>query len=577
VRLFLGINAAYHESAAALVDMSGAILAAAEEERFTRKKHAKPALVSNPDELPWRAIEYVLAAAGTSPRDVAAIGYSLAPRARLANVGADPAPLGDPLGWGSAEGEAAFEAALGRVPGRLAERGLAAPLRFVPHHRAHAASAFFPGPFERAAVLVIDGIGEHTTTWLGRGAAGRLAPIARERYPHSLGLLWERVAIHLGFGEYDAPKVMGLAAYGDPARFREPLARVLRVEPEGPAGPAFRVDIALARFRAAGTPGLTALFGPPRAPGEPPESPRFADLAAALQRGTEEAILALARRLARWTGERALAYAGGVALNCVANARLEREGPFEAIYIPPAAHDAGTAVGAALEVARRAAGGALAPRRLPETPFLGPAPDEAEAAAAAHAEGFVVEPVGDPAGEAAAALDIGRIVGWCDGRLEFGPRALGHRSLLADPRRAGMRAELNRRVKHREAFRPFGAAVLAEALPAWFLAPPREPAAAPSRELMLFAYPVRPEQRARIPAVVHRDGTCRIQTVAAARDPRFHRLVSAFAARTGVPLVLNTSFNDAEPIVLSAADAVRTFAAAGVDVLFVGGLRVRRP
>jgi carbamoyltransferase len=580
VDLVLGINSAYHESAAAAV-RAGEVLAAVEEERFSRRKHGKAALVDNADELPWRSIEHVLARAGARPADVAAVAYGFAPRARRANVGADPAPLGDPAGFGSERGEAAFEAALARIPARLLARGIAAPLRFVPHHRAHAASAFYPSPFERAAVLVLDGIGEHATSWLGRGAGARLAPIERARYPHSLGLLWERVSVHLGFGEYGAPKVMGLAAWGDPARFRAALGRVLRVEEEDGRGPPFRVDLALARFRAADTSALEPIFGPPRRADEPPEAARFADLAAALQRATEDAVLAAARRLARLTGERRLCYAGGVALNCVANARLEREGPFEAIYVPPAAHDAGTAVGAALEVSLRGPRGARRERRpgagaLAATPFLGPEASEEEARAAAREAGLAAERVEDAPAVAARALAEGAIVGWVAGALELGPRALGHRSLLADPRRASVKDELNRRVKHREPFRPFGASILAEACEAWLDLPAA--AAAPARELMLFAYPVRPERRALVPAVVHRDGTCRVQAVERARDPRFHRLIARFAEETGVPLVLNTSFNDSEPIVLSPADALRTFAASRLDVLFLGDLRVvRRP
>lgn len=578
--IVLGINSAYHESAAAVV-RAGAVVAAVEEERFSRQKHGKAALVSNPDRLPERAIAWALGAAGARPEDVDAVAFGFAPRARLRNVGVDPAPLGDPAGFGSEAGERAFEAGLARLPGRLRALGIAAPLRFVPHHRAHAASAFYPSPFERAAVLVLDGIGEWATSWLGRGgkaaepggegpaATRRLSPLARDAYPHSIGLLWERVALHLGFSEYDAAKVMGLAALGDPGRFAAALERVFRIDPEGRP----RVDLALARFRARDTASLAPLFGPPRRPDEPPDAPRFADLAAALQRATEAAILACARRLARLAPERALCYAGGVALNCVANARLEREGPFEQIYIPPAPHDAGTAIGAALEVARRlgapprgAAAGA------PLSPFLGPAFSADEVRAAALRAGLHPEADPDAPAHAAEALAQGAIVGWFQGALEWGPRALGHRSLLADPRRPASREELNRRIKHREPFRPFGASVLEEEAAAWFELPAtRDP---PARELMLFAYPVRPERRAAIPAVVHRDGTCRIQTVSMRRDPRFHALIRAFAARTGVPLVLNTSFNDSEPIVCSPEEALRTAAAARIDVLYLGDLRV---
>jgi len=575
--VIIGVNSAYHESAAAAV-RDGVVLAAVEEERWSRRKHGKRALVSNPDELPWRSIRWALGAAGARPRDVRAVAYGFAPRARLWHVGRDAAPLADPAGWGSEAGERAFEAGLSRLPAALAEGGITAPLRFVPHHRAHAASAFYPSPYESAAVLVLDGIGEHGTAWLGRGRGARLTPIARLRYPDSLGLLWERACVHLGFSEYDAGKVMALAAYGDPARHRAAMGRLLRIAPDGggdPGAPLLVVDPALARLRAADTDGLTALFGPPRAPGEPLDAPRLADVAAALQEATEEAVLAAARRLARLTGERRLAYAGGVALNCVANARLERLGPFESIYIPAAPHDAGTAVGAALEVALRL-GAPREPGAPSPGPFLGPEAGEEEALEAARGAGLRVERVADAPARAAERIAEGALVGWCQGRLELGPRALGHRSVLADPRRAEVREALNRRVKHREPFRPFGASILAGSCAEWLDLPSRA-ASAPSRGLMLFAYPVRPERRARVPAVVHVDGTCRIQAVDEGQDPRFHALLRRFHEVAGVPLVLNTSFNDSEPIVLSPGDAVRTFLSSGLDDLFLGDLHARRP
>jgi carbamoyltransferase len=313
----------------------------------------------------------------------------------------------------------------------------------------------------------------------------------------------------------------------------------------------FRVDNTLARFRSGDVQGLEQLFGPRHA-GEDHRTPRFANLAAALQKRTEEIVLQLARKARKLAGCEALAYAGGVALNCVANAKLESEGP---LYIPGAAHDAGTALGAALELSLRRG----APRRMgPLTPFLGPEyeTDEGEACR-------------DPAAEAALCLKEGQLVGWFQGRMELGPRALGHRSLLADPRKRDFREILNERVKHREPFRPFAAAVLEEAASEWFELP--EPPCA-SRELMLLAYPVK--QPDWIPAVVHRDGTCRIQTVSATTDPLFHRLLSEFQRHTGVPLVLNTSFNDSEPIVCTVEDALATYRRSGLDVLFVGNRRL---
>lgn len=518
----LGVNAAYHESCAALA-VDGAIVRAVEEERLTRVKHGKQARVDNADELPRKAMAWCLE---DGPAD--AVAYSLEPGRR--RPGDDPYPL-EPGSWGTPEGEQAFEASLRRVQAE-----------FLSHHLCHAASAFYPSPFEEAAVLVIDGIGEHATAWLGRGEGDRLSQLEEIPYPHSLGFVWERVAVYLGFSEYDAPKVMGMAAYGDPTRTN--LDPLLWLTEDG-----FAVNNELARFRSGDVRGLEQLFGPRHQKGEDHLAPRFADLAAALQKRTEEIVLKLARRARKLANSDNLAYAGGVALNCVANGLLERHGP---LYIPSAAHDAGTAIGAALELSHRRG----APRQMgPLTPFLGPE--------------FLTEPGGDPAREAAEALAEGKLVGWFQGRLELGPRALGHRSLLADPRQRDLREIINRRVKHREPFRPFAAAVLEERAHEWFELPEIP---SPSRELMLLAYPVRNPDPIR--AVVHHDGTCRIQTVSAQSDPLFHRLLGEFERLTGVPLVLNTSFNDSEPIVCTPEDALETYRRSGLDVLFLGNRRL---
>ncbi|GMU57377.1 MAG: carbamoyltransferase [Candidatus Xenobia bacterium] len=539
----LGLNSAYHESSAALV-VDGQVVMAIEEERLSRRKHGKEARVDNPDELPLKAIAACLEAAGG---EVDRVAYALEPGRR--RVGGDPYPL-EPGNWGTEAGEALFEAALHRIPEHLGR-----PVEFLSHHLGHAASAFYPSPFEEAAVLVVDGIGEEATTWLGRGNGAELELLEEIPYPHSLGFVWERVAVYLGFSVYDAPKVMGLAAYGQADRAMPALDRLLRATDTG-----FSVDARLARFRSGDVQGLEELFGPRYQAGQSHLEPRFADLAAALQRRTEEIVLVLARRLHRLTGSPNLAYAGGVALNCVANARLEREGPFEALYIPGAAHDAGTAVGVALELAHRLG----AARRMgPLTPFLGPA-YECE-------QGTLTS---DPAGEAARCLAESQLVGWFQGRLELGPRALGHRSLLADPRQKDLRAVLNDRIKHREPFRPFAAAVLEEHASDWFDLPVGRKGAVAARDLMLLAYSVRDERRSSIPAVVHHDGSCRIQTVSAGTDPLFHRLISEFYRLTGVPLVLNTSFNDSEPIVCTVEDAVRTYRRSGLDALFVGDRRL---
>ncbi|MBI4870593.1 MAG: carbamoyltransferase [Candidatus Riflebacteria bacterium] len=584
--LVLGINSAYHESAAAIV-RGGRLLAAVEEERLTRVKHGKAARIDNPDQLPWQAIEWVLAAAGTHLTAVDAIAYSLVPGRRCLTIGRDPEGVDEAAGFGTEAGELEFDARVRRVPNLVADRAgaseLAERVEFVPHHLAHAASAFYPSGFPDAAVLAVDGIGEDATSWLGKGGPRGLTLLEEIPYPHSLGMLWERVAVYLGFTPYDAPKVMGLAAWGDAARFQREVAELLRVpdagggEPGGPVPP-FLVDAGTAGLRAPDLTGLERVFGPARRPGEPPDGPRFAAVAAALQQRTEEALLATCRRLARSSGSANLAYAGGVALNCVANARLERDGPFERLYLPPAAHDAGTAVGAAFCVAHVLDGqrprGPVA-QDVPPAPFVGPSFDPKRIDAALSSLALPIRPVAQPERTAARMLSRGLLVGWFQGRLELGPRALGHRSLLADPRHEETRRSLNLRIKHREPFRPFGASVLEEDADAWFELPSARPGAAGSRDLMLLAYPVRPHRAADIPAVVHRDGSCRIQCVS--RDARFRALLAHFKTLTGVPLVLNTSFNENEPIVSSPEDALRTFQRTGLDALFLEDRLVLRP
>ncbi len=586
-RLVLGINCAYHESAAALL-LDGEVIFAIEEERLTRRKHAKTARVTNPDKLPWHAIRACLnEIPGATFREIDAFAYSLAPGRRLDLIAGDCYPLDDAEGFGSRRGEEEFNRRVLGVPQILArtahDDSLPERFHFVPHHRAHAACAFHTSPFERAAILVIDGIGETSTAWLGRGSPEGLEVIEEIAYPQSIGMLWERVAVYLRFTEFDACKVMGLAALGDPDRFHAEFDRLFRVvDPDGGLcgqdSPPFRIDPNLAQFRRNDVRGLESLFGPRRTSGEDlVEVKRFADVAAGLQRRTDAAVLALARRLARATGEDNLAYTGGVALNCLSNGRLEREGPFGSLFVFGAAHDAGTAVGAALDVACQT-GAPLEARRPAHsvlTPFLGTDCDDREIHRAISQWGFRAEKVDDAPAAAASLIAAGRIVGWFQGQLEFGPRALGGRSLLADPRRAEIRAALNAWIKHREAFRPFGAAIRAEDASAWFEIPADRPGAASCREFMVVAYRVRPERPGLIPAVVHADGTCRIQVVDRERNPRFHALLGRFGELTGVPLVLNTSFNDREPLVATPDHALRMFADSDIDALFLGDHLVR--
>jgi carbamoyltransferase len=561
----LGINSVYHESAACLLK-DGLPVAFVEEERLSRRKHAKEARVDNPDELPWLAIDYCLHEAGITFAEVTAIGYSFNPPKRLRNRGlGEPVISGD---WGSEAGEDLFQQRLSLIPAAISQRAgfdMRDRFHWLDHHLCHAASAYLASPFSEAAILAIDGIGEFATAWLGHGEQTRMTSISEIEYPHSLGFLWEKLSVYLGFSPYDASKVMGLAAYGDPQVFAAGIDTLIRCVDGG----RFEVASEILRFRSGDFQLLEELLGPRRKSGEPLGA-HHAHIASALQTATDRVVLHLAAHLRAQTGSRHLCLAGGVALNCITNRLLQDSGLFDSLYIQPATHDAGTALGAALLLEHQIPHGAG--RYVQEHAYLGPAYNEREITEALERHGLSYRRTRDPAGEAASLIASGAIVAWFQGRLEAGPRALGNRSLLADPRRREMRQTLNEKVKHREDFRPFAPAVLAEKAEDWFLGAGQSQ----SSDYMLFAYAARPERAAQIPAVVHADGTCRVQTVRAKTNPLFHRLLVEFNRLTGVPLVLNTSFNDSEPIVCSPDDAVRTFISTRIDILIIGDFIVDR-
>lgn len=550
----LGINAVYHESSAALV-VDGKVVAACEEERFSRIKHGKEAQVDNPHVLPEHAIRFCLDYAGLRAQDIDRVAYSFHPELRREKFHAD--------WWPDSEMEAEFLRSLddvGDSVSKILGRRIGGALKFVPHHLAHAASAYYPSGFDSAAILVVDGIGEADCTMLARGEGRKIRTLETFAYPHSLGFLWEHTSIYLGFSSYDAAKVMGMAAYGDPEVFRKQFASIIQVTEDS-----YTVDPKAIGFDSFEPRGLDEMFGPRREPdGE--FLPRHMHVAAALQAATDVAVVALLRRLERAVGGERLCLAGGVAMNCVTNSLISRMSAFKDIFIPSAPHDAGTAIGAALAVhcGQRDA----APPSGGASPYLGPEYSEREVLAAVREAGLEPRKCKDAAREAADMIADGNIVGWFQGRMEFGPRALGNRSLLADPRRPDTRAILNRRVKHREDFRPFAPSVLAERADEWFDLGPHSK----SHEFMLFACPTKPGCAERIPAVIHEDGTARVQIVRRAANPRYHSLISHFFERTGVPLVLNTSFNDSEPIVCTPAHAIATFRSAGIDALFMGDI-----
>ncbi|RIL02194.1 MAG: carbamoyltransferase [Proteobacteria bacterium] len=541
----LGINAVFHDPAAALV-VDGEIVAAAEEERFTRRKHGKSAVPFATWELPEQAARWCLAHAGIEPRDLRAVAYAYDPA--LARSVANWTPVGTVIedGWERLRTLYAQRAPLFL---RTALPGLdPARVRFVPHHVAHAASAYLACPWDAATVLVVDGRGEIASHLGGAVEKGLLEIASSQKLPHSLGLFYEAATAHLGFQRAsDEYKVMALAAYGRP-RMADALRKSVRAVPLG-----FEVDAI--RWDA---------LAPERAPGAPVEEVH-ADLAASVQLRLEEVLLDIARDLFAHTRIPRLAMAGGVALNCVANARLAAEGPFREVFVQPAAGDAGTALGAALFLAR-ALGQSIRPMT---TAALGPAWRDEEIEAWLQAQRIAYQRPAALADAAADALAAGRIVGWFQGRSEFGPRALGHRSLLGDARQPEMTERLNA-VKGREEFRPVAPLVLAERAAEIFEGKHPSP-------YMLFTHRVRPAWRARIPAAAHVDGSARVQTVDAADEPELAALLRAFEARTGTPVLINTSFNTGgRPMVDSPRDAVECFATSAIDALVLGPFLLER-
>lgn len=590
----LGISAYYHDAAAVLVE-DGAVVAAAQEERFSRRKH-------DPS-FPGQAIRFCLEHAGRDLADVDAVAFYDKPLLRFERVMASflaVAPRG-------------LRAFVQDVPpalrpmllprflirDELAKLGDLAPgtrISFCEHHLSHAASAFYPSPFDEAAVLTVDGVGEWATASIGHGRGASLS-VARElHFPHSLGLFYSAMTWFLGFavndGEY---KLMGLAPYGDESsarfrRFRDVIeTQLLSLGEDGALALDVRRFRLLEERRAVDEAEWASLLGVPRRSSDAPVGAEHADLALAVQRVTEEALVRMAREARRLTGSRRLCLAGGVALNCVANRRILDAGLFDDVWTQPAAGDAGGALGAALALHHVGRG---APRSVPSGDamggaLLGPEFGAEELERCARRFGAPFERFASPAdaaGAAARLLAEGRVLGWFQGRAEWGPRALGNRSILADARRPEMQARLNVAVKRRESFRPFAPAVLAEDAGEWFeLDRPSPymlltaPVAAAHRRDPGPTAPWEPGARSDIPAVTHVDGSARLQTVARAVNPVFASLLDAFKAATGCGVLVNTSFNVAgEPIVTTPEDAYRCFMATELDALVMGPLLFRK-
>jgi carbamoyltransferase len=581
--IVLGVNVFHGDASAALL-CDGALVGAVEEERFARVKHVAG--------VPAEAIRTCLRMAGVRPHDVDAFAVSRRPRAnmlrRVLFVARRRPSLGlltDRLRNARKVGDAAgaIGAAIGLEPRRVAER-----LHRVEHHPAHLASAFFASPFEEAAVCAIDGFGDFVSTSWATGRGPTLAGIDRVYFPHSLGLLYLAVTQHLGFEAYgDEYKVMGLAPYGAPD-YADRLRGLVHLRSDG----RFALDLAYFRHWSEGvgmtwqdgapvigrafTPRLEALLGPARRPDEP-LTVRHEAIAASLQVVFEEAALHVLTALQRRTGQSRLCLAGGCVMNSVLNGKIRERTAFREVYVQPAAADNGTALGAALYVWHHAQG---RPRGfVMEHGYWGPEFTDgeieavvAEAGPRLAAEGCRVERRPDEAalcGWTADRLAEGRVVGWFQGRMEWGARALGNRSILADPRRADMRELINTRIKLRERFRPFASSILEEAVDDYFVGAGPDP-------FMVHVYPVREDRRATIPAVTHVDGSGRLQTVSQSANPRYWSLLKAFDKLTGVPVLLNTSFNENEPIVHRPAEALECFVRTRMDVLVMGSWTIER-
>lgn len=583
----LGISAFYHDSAAAIVS-GGRVVAAAQEERFTRIKH-------DPS-YPRHAIDACLRASGLRAEDIELVAFYEKPLLKLDRV-LETVMAVAPAGmkrWYEAlpswfteklRLEALVEEQLG-FHGRFLYSG---------HHESHAASAFFPSPYEEAATLTTDGVGEWTTNAIGMGRGRRLELLQEIRFPHSLGLLYSAFTQYLGFavneGEY---KVMGLAPYGEP-RFADLIrAHLIDVAVDG----SYKLRLEHFDFLAGDSTisrSFEELFGRARRDPAAPIEAVHMDIARSIQQVTEDVVFAQARYVRQLTGARYLCMAGGVALNSVANGKLLASGLFDDVYVQPAAGDAGGAVGAAL-VAWHHVLGRERTIGVPDSmsgALLGPSFDDADVAVALQETGLTATRLPEPQllDEVAGLLADGMVVGWVQGRMELGPRALGARSILADPRRADMQGRVNQMIKFREGFRPFAPSVLEEQAGAWFeLDRPSPymlhvvPVARWQRKAISAADAARTGfdrlkvERSTIPAVTHVDDSARVQTVSARINPRFHGLLSAFQRRTGCPILLNTSFNlKDEPIVCTPLDAARTFLASGMDALVLGDHLILRP
>lgn len=547
----LGINSVYHESSVCLVG-DGKLLAYAEEERFNRVKHGKFSCPENTDLLPVHSLNYCLQVAGLTGAEITKVGFSFVPDKRLPNLTVETRPVAG-TGYGTEVGERLVQTKLQDTPHQIREllQNPTVEFEWLDHHLCHAVSAFAVSPYAEAALLVIDGIAEFDTIYLGYGTPTGIRPLKRISYPHSLGFLWEKMSRFLGYTKYDAGKIMGLSAYGNADRFYPHFRQFVDFSLGN-----LTIDNQILAIRSEDFSGLEQVFGLTRRTVADQLLLSHADLAAGLQKITEEVVLDLANYLYQQIDPPTsnLCFAGGVALNCQANAVLARQGPFENLFIPPHCHDAGTSIGAAFYLASPEF--AKNPSAPPFSPFWATGNSEEEILRALQSTALKYVRRPDIHQATAELLAAGEIVAYCQGPAEIGPRALGNRSILAAPDIFMVKEVLNFKVKHREFFRPLAPVVLREYLTEYFELPFKF---SPALYYMLLTLKVKPEKQHLLPGVTHIDGTARVQVVDEVINPNLYRLLKAYYDRTGLPILLNTSFNHQEPIVHTAADAVRTF------------------
>lgn len=557
----LGINSVYHESSAAIM-RNGKLIAAIEEERFNRIKHGKSATIESAAKLPYASIDWCLAQAGVRISEVDAIGLSFEPEKRVEAISLVKEET-IPGEWGHPDGEMRFVENVKSIPEVLCQhygRDLEKKIHWVNHHICHLASAFYPSPFQEAAVLSVDGIGQHETLSLAHGKDRQLKILDQVMYPHSIGFLWEKFCKYLALTDYDACKVMSLATFGDPNVFRSQFDKFVTTTQDGQ----FQLNNDILKFRSEDYSPMEDLFKVTRRTGkEEGYGQEYLDMCATLQSITSSLLVSMGRRLKEETGSKYLCMAGGVALNCVANHELIVDGLFEDIFVQPAAHDAGTAIGAAARLSAKYDDHQTS--WTMDHAFTGTSFTDAEIRDALDKRGLKYEKQANIGKPVAKMISKGNIVAWFQGACEFGPRALGHRSILADPRNPVSRKRIDTGIKFRDSYRPYAPSMLADKMDEWF----KVENAVHATRFMCIVYYIQDDKKDVVPSILHIDGSSRVHAVHRDMDARYYDMISEFEKETGVPILLNTSLNSKAPIVQSPDEAIELFLRTDIDALAI--------